>query len=989
MKKNAKKILVSLELLSVFAMGVVSSNALTMPVCAEELSIVENAITDVQLSLTENVLVKFYANVPAEATEVKMTFDFNGKNTVITGEQNGNQMMFCFEGVTPQHFNDEITATLSYLENDVEKTCTKKMSVQKYCTTILKSNAATFGITEHAFQDLKTLVVDILNYGAEAQKYTNEDLDNLVTNVLTEDEKSLATSFESVKVNLRNDLSFSDKSNKDVMWKEASLRFNYNLNLKLTFDTLVDVSSLEAKVFKNGMEETAVISKEKEIYSLVYDNVSAKEFDTPITIQLYKDGVEFGSSITYSVRSYINAYVDSENDFAELAKKTYIYGKSAENYSYALVHIDFSNKIQLGNAKENAPVLSKDGSYAIAGKVEGVYYNDHSNSKQVNTFYTKDGTNVRYYNGADGFYYGNLSDINNRTGGYICFDVNIPQSGYYKLHMRAQYPSNVSNAYNISGIFKANVNGRKAIKVGEVNENLDLSTLEYDNLTDRFINSYDNATNNWNNQINWSIGEVGTYYLEAGDNYFTMFAKGGNVDYLMLESEDVKLAENVLVDFRDQKEKIYSDNVLMLGRDERITYIDGYGDGFGDGFTGLYLRVKSSKVGLQDVPLTMKMLEEAGLTEELYEKGGDIKLTFNDLGLDKQTMSITLRIPESNTFVSEHYQAEDHAFFKEDYTYVANATTGATRSVKKDAPLTSKENSTQTFVDETTTSIGKMGNGSENTQIASLSSNPNYNLTENKGNTYFRFTETVPMSGRYNVLARVTAQTTSNLNNKFDFTVTSGTEVVDSGRFTNTTTAMKSATQIFTSDNKLIGNNWSNIHSYSFVNLGSLNLQAGENTITLDLIDKCSSNIDYFMIVGSEAKIAETEVINLRGTNFANNASKETVLGNVAETALHINNGTNLSALYRELLDQHIAKGNSIKEEYYESLSFTGLYFRIYQGTFEGKEAYILDVPVTENMISGIEKDEAGNYLAGTYNATITYTDNGTVYTAELMVVVD
>jgi len=108
MKKNAKKILVSLELLSVFAMGVVSSNALTMPVCAEELSIVENAITDVQLSLTENVLVKFYANVPAEATEVKMTFDFNGKNTVITGEQNGNQMMFCFEGVTPQHFNDEI-----------------------------------------------------------------------------------------------------------------------------------------------------------------------------------------------------------------------------------------------------------------------------------------------------------------------------------------------------------------------------------------------------------------------------------------------------------------------------------------------------------------------------------------------------------------------------------------------------------------------------------------------------------------------------------------------------------------------------------------------------------------------------------------------------------------------------------------------------------------------------------------------------------------
>ena len=158
--------------------------------CGEEL--VEDIITDGELkirasslSLGNNLIMNF--KVSRDTLE---GFDEpyvevlrNGKTTRITSfKEQGDDCVFSFENIAPQTMNDELSATLyATKEGALYGSNTLKTSVRSYVEFLLDNYSS------DKYAKLRTLIVDLLDYGAVAQEYRNYKTDALVNAELTSD----------------------------------------------------------------------------------------------------------------------------------------------------------------------------------------------------------------------------------------------------------------------------------------------------------------------------------------------------------------------------------------------------------------------------------------------------------------------------------------------------------------------------------------------------------------------------------------------------------------------------------------------------------------------------------------------------------------------------------------------------------------------------------------------------------------------------------
>ena len=79
----------------------------------------------------------------------------------------------------------------------------------------------------------------------------------------------------------------------------------------------------------NGVEAESV---DGVVYT---QGILATDFDSVYTFALYENGV-LVHTVSYSIKSYVNAKQDDGNAMAELALALYTYGKSAAAYAATL-----------------------------------------------------------------------------------------------------------------------------------------------------------------------------------------------------------------------------------------------------------------------------------------------------------------------------------------------------------------------------------------------------------------------------------------------------------------------------------------------------------------------------------------------------------------------------------------------------------------------------------------------------------------------------
>ena len=311
---------------------------LTSMICFAADGASSEGITKVSLSLDEAMTVKIRTTASKDDGS-KLIVALGGKEFTLTNNVGG---IFSFTGVTPQYMNTPITATL-YSKDGAKLGESKSFSLRSYLEAILALSYEESGCANQLqYIAMKELAVNLLNYGAAAQVYTNTNVSDLANKNLTDEQKALATA--PITVN------GTDKAVNGDAWIGAGVRFDYRLGLYFVFKA-DSLEGLTATI--NGKAVTPEIyDASKNYYVIRYANINATNMNDVVTAKLTIGGAE--QTYAYSIKSYVAAKGGEDNALSKLVNASYAYGYAAVAYSGELVMVD--------------PTFETEGSYGIDSK---------------------------------------------------------------------------------------------------------------------------------------------------------------------------------------------------------------------------------------------------------------------------------------------------------------------------------------------------------------------------------------------------------------------------------------------------------------------------------------------------------------------------------------------------------------------------------------------------------------------------------------------
>lgn len=260
-------------------------------------------------------------------TETTVVDTFRSKN--VSGVD---YCVFTFDGITAAEMGNNVQATLYAARNGVY-CCgnTIDYSVWQYATNMLNRSQD---------EKLKTLLVDMLNYGAWAQTYFGYNNENLVNAALTPEQAAMATAEIPVVDNCRELVKNPGAS---VGFSGCSLILESRVTLCCYLEYAGDVDDLYAVVSYDDKSERIdgsefvlkTFSDGSTAYALRFEGLAATQMRTPCQIELFDTATDqrVSDTLTYSVESYADAYYDTEiPNLAAFVAAMMKYGDAAHAY---------------------------------------------------------------------------------------------------------------------------------------------------------------------------------------------------------------------------------------------------------------------------------------------------------------------------------------------------------------------------------------------------------------------------------------------------------------------------------------------------------------------------------------------------------------------------------------------------------------------------------------------------------------------------------
>ena len=247
------------------------------------------AIKGANIVVGSDLTVNFY--VADEYANGTMTFAMNGKTTTVTADGT----CFAFKGVAPDCMTDEITATLTAGGQTVGT-----------LTTTVKELATEYLSSEN--DKIVTFVANMLHYGAESQKYQNDNGD------LANEGVTGNTTADPIKV---DGIGLTESAT--TYFRSANVWFSNQNSIIVNFQNLPE----NAKLLVNG-NEVAFSGT-----SYTTEGLKATELDKLYTFTVCDAEGNTLQSLTYSVNYYAFAMKDNAK-IGSLVKALYNYGVSAK-----------------------------------------------------------------------------------------------------------------------------------------------------------------------------------------------------------------------------------------------------------------------------------------------------------------------------------------------------------------------------------------------------------------------------------------------------------------------------------------------------------------------------------------------------------------------------------------------------------------------------------------------------------------------------------
>lgn len=302
-------------------------------------------IKAVSLSLQNNIQMnyKVLKTAVADFENPYMVFDCEGFNTTTVTKytEQGDYYVFSFEGISPKMMNNEVSATLraTYKANGkMYSSSARKMSIKMYAYAMLDAYAT---INTEAGQKFRTLLVDLLDYGAKAQIYTNYKTDALVDAGLTAEQKAWGTAKTPELVSIA-DIKYKTIDNPTAEWKAVGLYLINSVQVRSKF-AITNIEKVSVKVVFCGRTYTYTkndfVANGDGTYYVYFDKILAHQMGEEMLVTVYDNGEPCSNTMRYSVESYAkdvqgSAYAGTALD--NMLQAMMRYGQSANAYGKAL-----------------------------------------------------------------------------------------------------------------------------------------------------------------------------------------------------------------------------------------------------------------------------------------------------------------------------------------------------------------------------------------------------------------------------------------------------------------------------------------------------------------------------------------------------------------------------------------------------------------------------------------------------------------------------
>ena len=257
----------------------------------------------------------------------------NGVETVIRDYTvDDGKYVFKFENISANMINDTVTAVLySTIGEKVFESEPIEYSIATYCYNTLETYSDN--------EELRTLLVDLLNYGASSQIYSGYKTNALANAKLTDEQKSWASTTTGELTSVQN-TKYETISAPKATWKSAGLNLMDKVEFRIKFisetsDALsVKIKSESGREWTVDAENITDISDElANGYMFYFDGADATMMSETLYFTVYSGDEAISDTFSYSIESYISKKINTEDTaFASLLECIIKYGNAAENY---------------------------------------------------------------------------------------------------------------------------------------------------------------------------------------------------------------------------------------------------------------------------------------------------------------------------------------------------------------------------------------------------------------------------------------------------------------------------------------------------------------------------------------------------------------------------------------------------------------------------------------------------------------------------------
>jgi len=279
------------------------------------------------LSLANDLKVFFnvHNNVFENYSNVYFVFTVNGVETTVSEyEIDGNYHKYKLGGIGPRMIGDTIDIKLYGTYQGQEYVYENTYTAATYCYNQVSkgTNPAT----------LKTLIVDLLNYGYAHQQYMNYKLDAPVNGDLTEEQKAYA----STDVKTFTSVFGQTGTNNGASFRGANLTVGDAVVVRYTVqcDDLTGVTlevTIDGKTTSIPASAFELIAGYTNRYYVSFAGMTARQMRQTITATVCRNGEAISKTATYSAESYVTS-VTTGTPLYTLVEAMIRYGDSAAAY---------------------------------------------------------------------------------------------------------------------------------------------------------------------------------------------------------------------------------------------------------------------------------------------------------------------------------------------------------------------------------------------------------------------------------------------------------------------------------------------------------------------------------------------------------------------------------------------------------------------------------------------------------------------------------